>query len=79
MRHVKLWFQKLAPSSRLNNTPPIGAPKAAATPAAAPALTKSRFSLKFFFFFSEKVNHLKSYIGIEKIKLNRSFRNCSKI
>lgn len=23
IRHVKLWFQKLAPSSKLNKTPPI--------------------------------------------------------
>ena len=42
--HVSAWFQKLAPSSRLNRTPPTGAPKAADTPAAAPAETKSRFS-----------------------------------
>lgn len=32
-RHVSLVDQKDAPSSRLNKTPPIGAPKAAATPA----------------------------------------------
>lgn len=44
-RHVSCWFQKLAPSSRENSTPPIGAPKAAATPAAAPEETKSRFSV----------------------------------
>lgn len=44
--HVNVWFKKLAPSSILNNTPPKGAPNAAATPAAAPALTKSRFSLQ---------------------------------
>lgn len=44
-RQVNCWFQKLAPSSSENNTPPIGAPKAAATPAAAPEDTKSRFSV----------------------------------
>lgn len=43
--HVSPWFQKDEPSSRLNKVPPIGAPKAAATPAAAPADTKSRLSL----------------------------------
>lgn len=43
---VRAWFQKDEPSSRLNRVPPIGAPKAAATPAAAPADTKSRLSLK---------------------------------
>ena len=42
---VRFWFQKLAPSSKENSVPPIGAPKAAATPAAAPAETKSRLSL----------------------------------
>lgn len=44
--HVSPWFQKDEPSSRLNKVPPIGAPKAAATPAAAPADTKSRLSLR---------------------------------
>lgn len=39
------WFQKDEPSSRLNKVAPIGAPKAAAMPAAAPADTKSRLSL----------------------------------
>lgn len=43
---VRAWFQKEEPSSRLKRVPPIGAPKAAATPAAAPADTKSLFSLK---------------------------------
>ena len=28
---VRAWFQKELPSSRLNKTPPIGAPKAAAS------------------------------------------------
>ena len=42
---VRDWFQKLAPSSKLNSTPPTGAPKAAETPAAAPPETKSRFSV----------------------------------
>ena len=42
---VRAWFQKDDPSSRLNSTPPMGAPKAAATPAAAPLDTKSRLSL----------------------------------
>ena len=42
---VRAWFQKEDPSSKLNNTPPMGAPKAAATPAAAPLDTKSRLSL----------------------------------
>ena len=45
IRQVSAWFQKLASSSRLNKTPPTGAPNAAATPAAAPPLTKSLFSL----------------------------------
>ena len=44
-RQVRLWFQKLAPSSSANRTPPTGDPKAAATPAAAPPDTKSRFYL----------------------------------
>lgn len=44
--HVSPWFQKDEPSSRLNKVPPMGAPKAAATPAAAPADTKSRLSLR---------------------------------
>lgn len=44
--HVSPWFQKDEPSSRLNRVPPMGAPKAAATPAAAPADTKSRLSLR---------------------------------
>lgn len=43
---VRDWFQNELPSSRLNRTPPMGAPKAAATPAAAPAETKSRLSLE---------------------------------
>ena len=43
--HVSAWFQKLAPSSKLNSTPPTGAPKAAETPAAAPPETKSLFSV----------------------------------
>ena len=46
MRHVRPWFQKLAPSSKLNKTPPTGAPNAAATPAAAPPDTKSLFSFE---------------------------------
>ena len=41
---VSAWFQKEAPSSKLKSTPPTGAPNAAATPAAAPPDTKSRFS-----------------------------------
>jgi hypothetical protein len=44
VRHVSVWFQKDAPSSKTNKTPPIGAPNAEATPAAAPQATKSRFS-----------------------------------
>jgi len=44
--HVSPWFQKEEPSSKLKRVPPIGAPKAAATPAAAPADTKSLLSLK---------------------------------
>mmetsp|Transcript_3433 Transcript_3433/g.11255 ORF Transcript_3433/g.11255 Transcript_3433/m.11255 type:complete len:250 (+) Transcript_3433:1251-2000(+) len=44
VRHVNAWFQKDDPSSREKRTPPTGAPKAAATPAAAPPDTKSRFS-----------------------------------
>jgi hypothetical protein len=43
-RHVSCVDQKEAPSSRANKTPPMGAPNAAATPAAAPQATKSRFS-----------------------------------
>ena len=43
---VRAWFQNEDPSSKLKSTPPIGAPKAAATPAAAPLDTKSRLSLK---------------------------------
>lgn len=44
VRQIRFWFQKLAASSNENNIPPIGEPKAAATPAAAPPNTKSRFS-----------------------------------
>jgi hypothetical protein len=40
-RHVSFVDQKLAPSSRENSTPPIGAPKAAAMPAAVPHAAKS--------------------------------------
>ena len=40
-RHVSLVDQKLAPSSSENSTPPIGAPKAAAMPAAVPHAAKS--------------------------------------
>ena len=40
-RHVSFVDQKEAPSSREKSTPPMGAPKAAATPAAAPQATKS--------------------------------------
>ena len=43
--HVKGEDQNELASSNENNTPPAGAPKAAATPAAAPPLTKSRFAL----------------------------------
>lgn len=46
-RKVSPGCQKLAPSSNANMTPPMGAPKAAATPAAVPHATKSRFSLSF--------------------------------
>ena len=44
--HVRPWFQNDDPSSKLKSTPPMGAPKAAATPAAAPLDTKSRLSLQ---------------------------------
>ena len=44
IRHVSDWFQKLAPSSKAKRTPPIGAPNAADTPAAAPQAMKSRFT-----------------------------------
>ena len=43
--HVRDWFQNEEPSSKLKRTPPMGAPNAAATPAAAPEETKSRLSL----------------------------------
>lgn len=43
-RQVRATLRKEDPSSREKSTPPTGAPKAAATPAAAPADTKSRFS-----------------------------------
>ena len=42
---VRAWFQNEEPSSKLKRTPPMGAPNAAATPAAAPLDTKSRLSL----------------------------------
>lgn len=42
--HTRSVFQKLAASSTLNRVPPTGAPKAADTPEAAPAATKSRIS-----------------------------------
>ena len=44
VRHVSGCDQYVAASSSAKSTPPIGAPKAAATPAAAPAETKSRLS-----------------------------------
>ena len=44
VRNVSPGCHQLAPSSRQKRTPPMGAPKAAATPAAAPQATKSRFS-----------------------------------
>mmetsp|Transcript_6786 Transcript_6786/g.16927 ORF Transcript_6786/g.16927 Transcript_6786/m.16927 type:complete len:236 (-) Transcript_6786:501-1208(-) len=44
VRHVSCCDQKEAASSMAKSTPPIGAPNAAATPAAAPADTKSRLS-----------------------------------
>lgn len=44
VRHVSFVDQKVAVSSRVKSTPAIGAPNAAATPAAAPQATKSRFS-----------------------------------
>ena len=45
VRKVSSKAQKDAPSSSANKTPPIGAPKALATPAAAPHEMKSRFSI----------------------------------
>ncbi len=42
---VRDWFQNEEPPSKLKRTPPMGAPNAAATPAAAPEETKSRLSL----------------------------------
>ena len=42
-RNVTVLDQKEAPSSNVNRTPPTGALNAAATPAAAPNVTKSRF------------------------------------
>ena len=39
------WLTCDAPSSMAKSRPPMGAPKAADTPAAAPQATKSRFSL----------------------------------
>jgi hypothetical protein len=44
-RHITFLDQKLEASSIENKTPPIGAPKAAAKPAAAPADINSRLSL----------------------------------
>ena len=41
-RHITLRDQYVDASSRENSTPPTGAPNAAASPAAAPALTNSR-------------------------------------
>lgn len=46
-RHAVLRFQKLQASSIAHSTPPTGAPKAALMPAAAPALTNSRWSFGF--------------------------------
>ena len=42
-RHVSCTFQYVAASSKAKQMPPSGDEKAAATPAAAPAETKSRF------------------------------------
>ena len=41
-RHITFLDQYVEASSRENSTPPTGAPNAAASPAAAPALTNSR-------------------------------------
>lgn len=43
-RHASLRLQTDVASSMANNTPPMGAPNAAASPAAAPADTSSRWS-----------------------------------
>jgi hypothetical protein len=45
VRHVSESDQKEEASSSAKQMPPVGAPKAAATPAAAPPLTKSRLAL----------------------------------
>ena len=44
---VRCSFQWLTPSSKANKTPPTGAPKAAATPAAVPAAINSDLDLSF--------------------------------
>lgn len=43
--HVSAWFQNEAPSSIAKSTPPMGAPKAAATPAAAPRESRECYYL----------------------------------
>lgn len=50
--HVRGVDQKELASSNEKSIPPIGAPKAAATPDAAPPLTKLRLSLSFLNTFS---------------------------
>ena len=45
---VRGWFQNEEPPSKLKSTPPSGAPKAAATPAAAPLDAKSLLYLQWF-------------------------------
>ena len=56
--------QKELASSRENKTPPAGAPKAAATPAAAPPLTKSRFTLSLRNIFKDGNPRKLAYFGI---------------
>ena len=60
--HVKDTDQKLLASSKLNSTPPIGAPKAAETPAAHPMDAKSLLSLSFLNpFNSGQPKHLPNF------------------
>lgn len=61
--YVKGEDQKELASSKENNTAPAGAPKAAATPAAAPPLTKSLLILSLLNIFNDgKPSHL-AYFG----------------
>lgn len=62
--HMSFKLQNEETSSMENSNPPIGAPKAEATPAAAPALTKLRLQIIISFFSLFSLYAFKSLIII---------------